>query len=59
MLGGKTAQMLRVRLDAETPCVPESRQQVVLNIRFLAQKRRRSRPRIADWTSASSSFCNL
>jgi endogenous inhibitor of DNA gyrase (YacG/DUF329 family) len=38
MLGGKTAQMLRVRLDAGMQCVPEiSANKYVLNIRFLAQ----------------------
>ena len=38
MLGGKTAQMLRLRLDPTTPCVPEiSANKYVLNIRFLAQ----------------------
>ncbi len=38
MLGGKTAQMLRLRLDPTMPCVPEiSANKYVLNIRFLAQ----------------------
>src|SRR6185369_3397936 len=38
MLGGKTAQMLRVRLEPGLPCVPEiSANKYVLNIRFLAQ----------------------
>jgi cell division protein ZapD len=37
-MGGKTAQMLRVRLAKEQPCVPEiSANKYVLNIRFLAQ----------------------
>ena len=38
MLGGKTAQMVRVRLDPALHCVPEiSANKYVLNIRFLAQ----------------------
>src|SRR5207248_8656508 len=38
MLGGKTAQMLRLRLAPELACVPEiSANKYVLNIRFLAQ----------------------
>jgi cell division FtsZ-interacting protein ZapD len=38
MLGGKSAQMLRLRIDATTPCVPEiSANKYVLNIRFMAQ----------------------
>ena len=38
MLGGKTAQMLRLRLDPTSPCVPEiSANKYVLNIRFMAQ----------------------
>ena len=38
MLGGKTAQMLRLRLDPAMPCVPEiSANKYVLNIRFMAQ----------------------
>jgi len=61
MLGGKTAQMLRVRLDAETPCVPEiSANKYVLNIRFLAQNGDDPRPRIADWdVGFELTFCNL
>ena len=61
MLGGKTAQMLRVRLDPEIPCVPEiSANKYVLNIRFLAQEREDSRPKTADWDVAFElTFCNL
>src|SRR5258706_573505 len=37
MLGGKTAQMLRLRLDRAAACVPEiSANKYVLNIRFLS-----------------------
>ena len=61
MLGGKTAQMLRVRLDPELPCVPEiSANKYVLNIRFLAQDREDGRPKTADWDVAFElTFCNL
>jgi cell division protein ZapD len=60
-LGGKTAQMLRVRLDTETPCVPEiSANKYVLNIRFLAKNDDDPRPRIADWdVGFELTFCNL
>jgi len=60
-LGGKTAQMLRVRLDPEIPCVPEmSANKYVLNIRFLAQDREEARPKTADWDVAFElTFCNL
>jgi cell division protein ZapD len=63
MLGGKTAQMLRVRLEADTPVVPEiSANKYVLNIRFLAQDGETDdpRPRIADWdVGFELTFCNL
>ena len=61
MLGGKTAQMLRVRLDTELPCVPEiSANKYVLNIRFLSQEREEARPKTADWDVAFElTFCNL
>jgi cell division protein ZapD len=61
MLGGKTAQMIRVRLDPELPCVPEiSANKYVLNIRFLAQDREDARPKTADWDVAFElTFCNL
>jgi cell division protein ZapD len=64
-MGGKTAQMLRVRLDAEAPCVPEiSANKYVLNIRFLAQNAAHagedSRTRTADWdVDFELTFCNL
>jgi cell division protein ZapD len=61
MLGGKTAQMLRVRIDPEAPCVPEiSANKYVLNIRFLAQNGEEARTRIADWdVDFELTFCNL
>ncbi len=61
MLGGKTAQMLRLRLDASMQCVPEiSANKYVLNIRFLAQNAEESRARTADWNVGFElTFCNL
>ena len=61
MLGGKTAQMLRLRLDRGQPCVPEiSANKYVLNIRFIAQNTEDMRPRTADWDVAFElTFCNL
>jgi cell division protein ZapD len=61
MLGGKTAQMLRVRLESGLPCVPEiSANKYVLNIRFLAQNGEDPRPKTADWdVSFELTFCNL
>jgi cell division protein ZapD len=61
MLGGKTAQMLRVRLDPGMQCVPEiSANKYVLNIRFLAQNGEDPRPKTADWdVGFELTFCNL
>jgi cell division protein ZapD len=61
MLGGKTAQMLRVRLDPAANCVPEiSANKYVLNIRFLTQASEDPKPRAADWDVAFElTFCNL
>ena len=61
MLGGKTAQMLRLRLDPSAPCVPEiSANKYVLNIRFMAQNTEDNRPRTADWdVRFELTFCNL
>jgi len=61
MLGGKTAQMLRLRLDPANPVVPEiSANKYVLNIRFMAQNGDDPRPRTADWDVAFElTFCNL
>lgn len=61
MLGGKTAQMLRVRLDPSFGCVPEiSANKYVLNIRFLMQDGEDSRPRTAEGdVGFDLTFCNL
>jgi cell division protein ZapD len=61
MLGGKTAQMLRLRLDAGMACVPEiSANKYVLNIRFIAQNSEDTRARTADWdVGFELTFCNL
>jgi cell division protein ZapD len=61
MLGGKTAQMMRVSLDENHGCVPEiSANKYVLNIRFLAQGSDESRSRTADVDLPFElTFCNL
>lgn len=61
MLGGKTAQMLRVRVGPSYACVPEmSANKYVLNIRFLMQGEDDVRPRTADCDVAFElTFCNL
>jgi cell division protein ZapD len=61
MLGGKTAQMLRVRLDPSLGCVPEmSANKYVLNIRFLTQGGEDPRPRTAEGdVGFELTFCNL
>ncbi len=61
MLGGKTAQMLRVRLDPTLGCVPEmSANKYVLNIRFLTQNGEDPRPRTAEGdVGFELTFCNL
>jgi cell division protein ZapD len=62
MLGGKTAQMLRVRLDPALACVPEiSANKYVLNIRFISQNGEEPR---SQRTAESNipfelTFCNL
>ncbi|HLS87639.1 MAG TPA: cell division protein ZapD [Burkholderiales bacterium] len=60
-MGGKSAQMLRVRLAREAACVPEiSANKYVLNIRFLNQSGEEVRPRTADWdVDFELTFCNL
>jgi cell division protein ZapD len=60
MLGGRNAQMLRLHLDRQMPCVPEiSANKYVLNIRFLTQGDD-PRPRTADWDIGFElAFCNL
>ena len=62
MLGGKSAQMLRLRLAPELACVPEiSANKYVLNIRFLAQSG--EEPRSVRTAEADIpfelTFCNL
>jgi cell division protein ZapD len=61
MLSGKTAQMLRVRLDPQAPVVPEiSANKYVLNIRFLSQNGEDPRARTADRDIGFElTFCNL
>ncbi|MDA8107831.1 MAG: cell division protein ZapD [Betaproteobacteria bacterium] len=61
MLGGKTAQMLRVRLDPQLQCMPEiSANKYVLNIRFLAQDAEDARARTAERdVGFELTFCNL
>ena len=61
MLGGRVAQMMRVRLEDAVACVPEiSANKYVLNIRFLAQGTDEPRSRIAESDVAFElTFCNL
>ena len=61
MQGGKSAQMLRLRLDPTAACVPEiSANKYVLNIRFLSQNGEDARTRTADWdVPFELTFCNL
>jgi cell division protein ZapD len=61
ILRGKTAQMLRLRLDAAEPCVPEiSANKYVLNIRFLSQNPEEPKSKTADWAIGFElTFCNL
>ena len=61
MLGGKTAQMLRLRLEPDLSCVPEiSANKYVLNIRFLGQGGDDARTRTVDFDVAFElTFCNL
>ena len=61
MLGGRVAQMMRVRLDDAVACVPEiSANKYVLNIRYLVQGAEEPRPRTAESDVAFElTFCNL
>jgi len=61
MQGGKSAQMLRLRLEPTAACVPEiSANKYVLNIRFLSQAGEDARTRTADWdVPFELTFCNL
>ena len=60
MLGGKTAQMLRVRLEPGLPCVPEiSANKYALNIRFTTHEGGQ-RPRVIESdVDFELTFCNL
>lgn len=61
MLGGKIAQMLRVRLSSDWACVPEiSANKYVLNIRFLGQTAEGASPRPVERDiDFELTFCNL
>jgi cell division protein ZapD len=61
MLGGRVAQMMRVRLEDAVACVPEiSANKYVLNIRYLVQGAEDPRPRTAETDVAFElTFCNL
>jgi cell division protein ZapD len=60
MLGGRTAQMVRIRVPREADCVPEiSANRYALNIRFVtagAEPRPRTIERDVDF---ELTFCNL
>ena len=60
MMAGRTAQMLRIRLDRQYPCVPEiSANKHALNIRFTIQEGM-NRPRVSDTdVEFELTFCNL
>ena len=60
MMAGRIAQMLRIRLARDYPCVPEvSANKYALNIRFLAQEGLQ-RPRVAESdVEFELTFCNL
>lgn len=60
MMGGRTAQMLRLRLSKELPCVPEiSANKYALNIRFIAFSRT-ERPKVCEGDiDFELTFCNL
>jgi cell division protein ZapD len=61
MLGGKIAQMLRVRLSSDWACVPEiSANKYVLNIRFLGQTAEGASPRPVERDiDFELTFCSL
>ena len=60
MLGGKTAQMLRLRLDREQPCVPEiSANKYALNIRFVISGSRQKTRIYEEDVEFELRFCNL
>jgi len=61
MQGGKSAQMLRLRLEPTAACVPQiSANKYVLKIPFLSQAGEDARTRTADWdVPFELTFCNL
>jgi cell division protein ZapD len=60
-LGGRTFQMVQVRLDPTTGAIPEiSANKYVLNVRFLLQSGEDPRPRTPDWdVEFELTFCTL
>ena len=60
MMAGRMAQMLRIRLEARVPCVPEiSANKYALNIRFTTQEGMQ-RPKAAEAdVEFELTFCNL
>jgi cell division protein ZapD len=60
MMGGRVAQMLRVRLDRDYQCVPEiSANKYALNIRFTVQEGGQ-RPKVVDSdVDFELTFCTL
>ncbi|MBV2235424.1 MAG: cell division protein ZapD [Sterolibacterium sp.] len=61
MLAGRTAQMLRLRVERNAPCVPEiSANKYALNIRFVAPDGEDHRPRqCGENVHFELTFCNL
>jgi cell division protein ZapD len=60
MQGGRVAQMLRVRLDSELPCIPEvSANKHVLNIRFLIPSYAGKSVQYEDDVDFDLTFCSL
>jgi len=59
MLGGRLAQMVRIRLASEVDCIPEiSANKYMLNVRFVALRDARPRPAEAD-VAFELTFCTL
>jgi cell division protein ZapD len=61
MLGGRTAQMVRIRLALNADCVPEiSANRYALNVRFVAVGGTEPRPRTVEHdVDFELTFCNL
>jgi len=59
-MAGRIAQMLRIRLARDYPCVPEvSANKYALNIRFMTQEGMQ-RPKVAEIdVEFELTFCNL